>query len=394
MAISTPKIIGNSKILLVTKARAKKVARSDLSVLITGESGTGKELFARFIHDNSPRARKPFVAINCAAIPEGLLESSLFGHTKGAFTGADAKKDGIFVQANGGTLFLDEIGDMPFSLQAKILRVLQEGVIQPVGSRTEEKVDVRIVSATHRDLIEMAKAKEFREDLIYRLEGFSLHLPALHDRGHDIVTLARTFLKSRKEFSNKSLSRDAHALLMAYSWPGNIRELQNVILAAAVEAPMTVGGRHLRPHMKGNMTKPANTETSIEDRLLASMENKGRMTLAQLRANFSEPRSTLHRHLMKMSRDGTVQRITYGITVWFTTDNNQHITPPTTLSDRQTQALKIAKATGRITRKQFAEAIGISISTAGRELAGLIERGMLVPDGRSGKWSGYILPSL
>jgi two-component system, NtrC family, response regulator GlrR len=178
VANSTQKIIGNSASLLAVKARARKVARTNVSVLITGESGTGKELFARLIHAESHRARKPFVAINCAAISEGLLESALFGHTKGAFTGANTKQDGIFVQANGGTLFLDEIGDMPITLQAKILRVLQEGVIQPIGSNKEQDVDVRIVSATHCDLTKMVEKKEFREDLIYRLEGYTLRLPA------------------------------------------------------------------------------------------------------------------------------------------------------------------------------------------------------------------------
>jgi transcriptional regulator with GAF, ATPase, and Fis domain len=242
-------IIGNSPAIRTTLASAKKVAQTNMSVLVTGETGTGKELFARFIHDESSRARKPFVAINCAAIPEDLLEAELFGYKKGAFSGATKDHDGLFVQANGGTLFLDEIGDMPLPLQAKILRVLQESEVRPVGANIMKKVDIRIISATHQDLSGMARERKFREDLIFRLEGYALRLPALRERGHDIVTLARKFLKSHKGFSGKSLSRNAHGVLMAYSWPGNIRELQNVILAAAVEAPLTVDRRHLQSHM-------------------------------------------------------------------------------------------------------------------------------------------------
>ena len=188
MSKQHPQIIGNSSSLRAAMARAKKVARTNLSVLITGESGTGKELFARFIHDQSPRAKKPFVAVNCAAIPGELLEAELFGHKKGAFSGAVRDQDGLFKQADGGTLFLDEIGDMPLPLQTKILRVLQEGEIRPVGARIVQKVDVRIISATHRDLVEMVQERKFREDLIFRLQGYALNLPPLRDRQRDVVT--------------------------------------------------------------------------------------------------------------------------------------------------------------------------------------------------------------
>jgi transcriptional regulator with PAS, ATPase and Fis domain len=370
------------------------VAKTDLSVLITGESGTGKELFARYIHDQSPRVKKTFVAVNCAAIPGELLEAELFGHKKGAFSGAVCDRDGLFMQANGGTLFLDEIGDMPLPLQAKILRVLQEGEFRPVGATIVKKVNVRIVSATHRDLTEMAEKKEFREDLIYRLKGYGLHLPPLRDRVSDIVTLATTFLNARKEFSSKIISRDAKTLLLAHHWPGNIRELQNVILATAVDAPKSIGAQHLQPHlMNGAIKHQPETNRSREDRLLAAIETEGRMTLAQLHASLHIPKPTLHRHLAQMVIDGMVHRVTDGKTVWFAIGDKAPVGTEAFLPSRQEQAIHIAKETGRITRKQFAETIGVSIRTAGRELAEMVKMGILESDGQSGKWSGYIVTS-
>jgi transcriptional regulator with GAF, ATPase, and Fis domain len=386
-------IIGNSPALRTTLASARKVAKTDLSVLITGESGTGKELFARYIHDQSPRAKKPFVAVNCAAIPGELLEAELFGHKKGAFSGAVCDREGLFMQANGGTLFLDEIGDMPLTLQAKILRVLQEGEVRPVGATIVKKVNVRIVSATYRDLSEMAEKKEFREDLIYRLKGYGLHLPPLRDRGHDIITLAKIFLSTRKEFSRKTIGRDALSFLLAHHWPGNIRELQNVILAAAVDAPKSISTQHLQSHLMNGDKHQPETNCSREDRLLAVIETGGRMTLAQLHVSLHIPKPTLHRHLAQMVIDGMVHRVTDGKTVWFAIGDKPSVGKEAFLPSRQEQAIHIAKETGRITRKQFAETIGVSIRTAGRELAKMVKVGILESDGQSGKWSGYIVTS-
>ncbi|MEO5355408.1 MAG: sigma 54-interacting transcriptional regulator, partial [Magnetococcus sp. XQGC-1] len=226
MATSGSSIIGSSKIIKATLATAKRVARTDISVLISGETGTGKELFAKLVHTASPRAKGPFVAVNCASIPGELLESELFGHKRGAFTGAVSDQEGLFMQANGGTLFLDEIGDMPLPLQAKILRVLQEREVRPVGGNVLRKVDIRIVAATHRNLEEMVSQGRFREDLLSRLRGYVLELPPLRDRGRDVIILARLFLHASKESSGKCLGHDAQALLLTYGWPGNIRELQ------------------------------------------------------------------------------------------------------------------------------------------------------------------------
>jgi len=213
-------------------AEARLIARNDAAVLVTGESGTGKELLARAIHEAGPRRDGPFVAVNCGAIPEALLESELFGHVKGAFTGAVRDHKGLFQAASRGTLFLDEIGDMPLALQVKLLRVLQEREVRPVGSAQTVKVDVRVISATHRDLRAQAAAGRFREDLYYRLNVVSLALPALAARREDIPLLASHFLAllaARYDRSVSGFAPEATELLVAGAWKGNVRELQNVI---------------------------------------------------------------------------------------------------------------------------------------------------------------------
>jgi two-component system, NtrC family, response regulator GlrR len=212
--------------------RARLVAESDAAVMIQGESGTGKEVLARAIHMASKRSAKTFIAVNCAAIPEPLLESELFGHAKGSFTGANTAHVGLFQAAEGGTIFLDEIGDMPLPLQAKVLRVLQEGQVRPVGSTTTIPIDVRILSATHRNLDVMRKERTFREDLFYRLNVVLLRLPALADRREDIPLLATHFLRdiaARYERPVSQLSPEAMALMVAAPWPGNVRQLVNLL---------------------------------------------------------------------------------------------------------------------------------------------------------------------
>lgn len=213
-------------------ADARMVAASDASVLIRGESGTGKEVLARAIHRASPRAAAPFIAINCGAIPEPLLESELFGHAKGAFTGAASAREGLVRAADGGTLFLDEIGDMPLALQVKLLRVLQERLVRPVGSTQAEAVDIRLLSATHRDLEHAMAQGLFREDLYYRLDVVSLTLPRLEDRREDIPPLAAHFLRQLASKYGKPISGfapDALEALATASWPGNVRQLLNVV---------------------------------------------------------------------------------------------------------------------------------------------------------------------
>jgi two-component system nitrogen regulation response regulator GlnG len=230
-------IIGNSPAMRDIYKTIGKVAPSDITVLIQGESGTGKELIARAIHFNSKRLGKPFIAINCAAIPKELLESELFGFEKGAFTGAVERKLGKFEQANGGTIFLDEIGDMPSDLQAKILRVLQEKEVTRTGGNQSITVDTRIVAATNQDLKEKVRQKEFREDLFYRLNVVPIHLVPLRERKEDIPLLVDYFLKktcSEMEIPPKQCLSDAIRLLTDYSWPGNVRELENTIKRAVI----------------------------------------------------------------------------------------------------------------------------------------------------------------
>jgi len=213
---------------------ALRVAESEASVLISGESGTGKELMARLIHRRSNRCGAPLVVVNCAAIPDNLIESELFGHVKWAFTGAVANRKGRFQSARGGTLFLDEIGELKLDMQAKLLRALQEKEVQPVGSDRTEKVDVRIIAATNRDLKAETSAGRFREDLYYRLGVIPLHIPALRERPEDIATLANHFLKKLNAPAGVHFSPTALALMKGYPWPGNIRELQNGVERACI----------------------------------------------------------------------------------------------------------------------------------------------------------------
>jgi two-component system response regulator HydG len=225
-------ILGDSPALREVVELIRRVADSDATVLVNGESGTGKELISRAIHDLGPRKANPFVAINCAAVPAGLLESELFGHVKGAFTDAKRSRIGLFVQATGGTVFLDEIGEMPLDMQAKLLRVLQERKVRPVGGEEEIAVDARVVCATNRDLEAEVEAGRFREDLFYRVNVVALRAPPLRERGSDILTLATHFATKIAERSGKQvkqISADAGRRMLDYDWPGNVRELENCL---------------------------------------------------------------------------------------------------------------------------------------------------------------------
>ena len=236
-------LVGQSAPMQQVFKMVGRVSHSDAPVMITGESGSGKELVARAIHHYSNRSMQPFIAINCAAIPENLLESELFGHEKGAFTGASAQRIGRFEQSNGGTLFLDEIGDMPLAVQSKILRVLQEGEFSRVGGNTTVKTDVRIIAATNKTLEQEVAKKQFREDLFYRLNVVRIHLPPLRQRREDVNLLAEYFLKkiaTQKHLPQLKLSEEAVKLMEEYPWPGNVRELENTIQRACVLATSDV----------------------------------------------------------------------------------------------------------------------------------------------------------
>ena len=225
-------IIGNSPDLLNAIERAVTVARFDLSVLVTGESGTGKEVFPKIIHNSGARRHKKFIAVNCGAIPEGTIDSELFGHEKGAFTGAISTRKGYFEEADGGTIFLDEVAELPLTTQARLLRVLESGEFIKVGASTVQKTDIRIVAATNVNLLDRIARGTFREDLYYRLSTVQIHVPPLHDRGDDIILLAKKFAS---DFAHKyltppiSFSHDAERTLLIYRWPGNVRQLKNVV---------------------------------------------------------------------------------------------------------------------------------------------------------------------
>jgi transcriptional regulator with GAF, ATPase, and Fis domain len=245
-----PEIIGDSRVMRGLLRRIQMVAPTDSTVLILGESGTGKELVASSIHRNSRRKQAPFIKLNCVAIPPDLLESELFGHEKGAFTGATARKPGKFELANGGTVFLDEIGDMPLALQAKILRVLQEKEFDRVGGTRTVQVDVRIICATNQDLAEMVAEGRFREDLYYRINVFALQLPPLRERKEDIPLLVDDFLA--QTVPEVRISSEALQRLIGYAWPGNVRELQNTVERAAV---LSQGQNIDVAHLPDNMAR-------------------------------------------------------------------------------------------------------------------------------------------
>jgi len=274
-------LVGQSAAMRRVFDLISRVAPSDATVLILGETGTGKELVARAIHQRSPRAKKPFVAINCAAITETLLESELFGYERGAFTGADRRKPGMFELASGGTLFLDEIAEMPPTLQAKLLRVLQEKVVYHLGGTTPIPVDVRIIAATNKDLKQLVREKKFREDLYFRLAVFPIQLPPLRERRQDIPLLVENYLARRG--ASAKVSPEAMELLMGYDYPGNVRELENILERALILS----GGKDILPeHLpeleeipSGEDILPVPGETTLAElekkMLLAALEKAG-----------------------------------------------------------------------------------------------------------------------
>ena len=266
--------IASSKSLESVLKLATKAAKTDASVLLLGESGVGKEVFASYIHNNSPRASKPFVAINMAAIPENLIESELFGFVKGAFTDAHSDKAGQFELANGGTIFLDEIGEMPYHLQAKLLRALQEKEIRRLGSDKNIKIDVRVISATNANLQEKIKNGEFREDLYYRLNTIPLHIPPLRERKEEILQIAEAVLQQncqKYDLEQKSFDDDAKEQLLAYDWPGNIRELISVVERATILSDGdTITAEDLFLESRG-VKRKKNTIEEMEKELIAEV---------------------------------------------------------------------------------------------------------------------------
>jgi len=304
-------IIGRSAAMRAALDVARKVARHPSTVLLTGESGTGKELVARLIHRASPRAQEAFVAVNCGAIPEALLESELFGHVKGAFTGASHDKPGLFEEAHGGTLFLDEIGDLPVALQVKLLRALQEGEVRRVGANTSTKVDVRLITATNRDLGADIGTGRFRGDLYYRINVVTIKLPALRERRQDIGELALHFLRRYNErlgLGVATISPAAMRQLSEYDWPGNVRELENVIERALVLAQgSSIEPEHLAEFVQGSGHEgPSPDDLSIKRQTEELERTLIRRALEQTRGNRTKAAQLLelsHRALLYKIRE-------------------------------------------------------------------------------------------
>jgi len=300
-------IVGDCSAMRAVFDRIKRVAATDVTVLIRGESGTGKELAARAIHESGARAQGPFIAVNCAAIPDSLIEAELFGHEKGAFTGATARKQGLVEAAHGGTLFLDEVGELAPAVQARLLRVLQEGEIRPVGATASRKVDVRLLAATHRDLEQMVRDKSFREDLYYRLKVMELALPPLRERGEDVERLAVHLLDkaaAKLKRGGLQLSERALAAIRRHAWPGNVRELANAIERAVI----LCDGPAIEPeHLALAGTVPAAVSTSAAGTSLEDyfrdfvLQHQDRMTESDLAKALGISRKTLWERRSRMN---------------------------------------------------------------------------------------------
>lgn len=270
--LGLPRILGDSPAMRAVARELQRLAPAESAVLLLGESGTGKELFARAIHQLSPRAARPMVSINCAAIPEALIENELFGHERGAFTGADSRRPGKFELAHGGTIFLDEVGELPLNAQAKLLRVLEEKVVERLGGTAPIPTDVRVIAATNRDLEAAVRGQQFRQDLFYRLNVVPISIPPLRERDDDVIALARHFLERFRRERNRTalrLGADAIAALRAHSWPGNVRELQNVMERACIlnDGELRAADLGLAANIRASGAAVATPATSLEGTL-------------------------------------------------------------------------------------------------------------------------------
>ncbi|NVB78580.1 MAG: sigma-54-dependent Fis family transcriptional regulator [Kofleriaceae bacterium] len=280
-------LVGASAAMRKLRASLERLGEQDVPILIQGESGTGKELVARALHDRGPRRRKRFVALNCGAIPETLIDSELFGHIKGAFTGATTDRAGVFVEADGGTLFLDEIGDMPLAVQARLLRVLQESEVRPLGGSGVRKVDVRVIAASHVDLAQAVEHGRFRQDLYYRLNVVVLRVPPLRERLDDLPLLAAHFLAKHGGASPPSLAPDALEAMTSYTWPGNVRELENAVLhAIALHHGDVIGPESLPSAIYGRTRPAAAVGPSLDDANLEPLTEAKRKASAEFEKRY------------------------------------------------------------------------------------------------------------
>ena len=387
-ARSEPTIIGESPALRRVLSAADRIAPTQMSVLITGETGTGKEGLARRLHDESGRTGA-FVVVNCASLPPELVESELFGHERGAFTGAVGAKTGLVFEARGGTLFLDEVGELPMDVQAKLLRLLQEKEVRPLGSQRVVKVDVRVVAATWRDLRARITDGAFREDLLYRLAVFELALPPLRERGDDVVLLAQHVVDGfarQPGIGRRALGRSAGAALRGHEWRGNVRELQAVLARAAVLGDgRTINGADIRAALPAVVAPAA----SVEERLLVLLATAGQVTMGQVMAALRVPRTTAWRAMAALVESGKVEAAgeTKGRRYRVVSAKG----PANAVDPRWEQVLALARREGTVTRRRVVEVLGVPERTAGRLLAAMAEAGVLAQHG-SGRALGYSLP--
>ena len=389
-------IVGDCPEILRMLRELRRYARISLPVLVFGETGTGKELVAQHLHRASPHRDGPLVVVACPNLPPQLVESELFGHKRGAFTGAIDHREGAFEKADGGTIFLDEIGDMALDVQAKVLRVLQEGVICRLGESSERRVNVRVVAATWRDLPEMVAAGTFREDLYNRLAYCVVQLPPLRERGHDVVLLARALLsKARQKHGvpRRALSREVEELLPRYDWPGNVRELERALCRASVMG----SGRSLRAEdLLAALERPAGLAASVGDARPVEptaeglLAERGVMTSSGLRAALGVSATTLSRRLKPLLEQGRVVREGRGAGTRYRWLGVEAVDLP---DPRWAVALRLARSEGRVTRGALASALGVSERTATRILAAMVDASLLVASGGRGRAVSYRLPS-
>ena len=382
-------IVGNAPALIAAVERAIKVAPIDLSVLVTGESGTGKEFFPKIIHQYSSRKHAKYIAVNCGAIPEGTIDSELFGHEKGSFTGAVATRKGYFEEADGGTIFLDEVGELPLTTQARLLRVLESGEFIKVGSSTVQKANVRIVAATNVDMTRAVAEGRFREDLFYRLSTVTITVPPLRNRGNDIILLARKFAS---DFAEKyrmppiSLTDESKRLLSTYRWPGNVRELKNVIDQVALfDAGNTINADKISAHLPERIdyipavagtTAPGSYERerdmlfsmilSMQREIDALRQSIGNSTTGNINSNSASIRSAIS---VDYSEDTTASPdLTHSI-VRFEPSNDHFTAPPTpTLEETEKETIRKALVRNGGRRKAAASELNISERTLYRKI--------------------------
>ncbi|MFZ5480658.1 MAG: sigma 54-interacting transcriptional regulator [Myxococcota bacterium] len=374
-------IVGQSPALRRVLAAADRIAPTTMSVLVTGETGTGKEGLARRLHDASGRTG-PFVVVNCASLPPDLVESELFGHERGAFTGAVGTRSGLVLEASGGTLFLDEVGELPMDVQAKLLRLLQEREVLPLGGQRAVKVDVRVVAATWRDLRARVAEGAFREDLLYRLATFELALPALRERGDDVLLLARHTVDGfvrQPGIGRRTLARTAGAALRAHEWRGNVRELQAVLARAAVLGDgRTITGADIR----SALPQPKAGASSVEERVLALLESAGEVAVGQVMAALRVPRTTAWRAMAALVEAGKLEAVGETKGRRYRVARPRVAAAPAGAEDpRWAKVLEIARREGKVTRARVVEVLGVSESTAGRVLVEMFSAGAV---GRTG----------